>query len=228
MNNDTRGLLIQAEQAREKGDFKKSLELLADAIVVIVEEETEERLVDALSSQALCYRHLFDKTNSKNYLTLAKHSAMASVELAKERNDATQLAVSIYNLGKVMESLGESKEAIRYYRDAISQNINRLAMLAEMKTRLSVLEYKNGDATAMERFGVALKELHSSVDPDNYTKNVWLSGAYMHMADAIIGKDNQKAKEMLSEAEKVISSDMRLKLRKEQLFKLQEKLISNS
>lgn len=45
MNNDARGLLIQAEQTRERGDFKRSLELLSDAIVAIQEERKDEKMV---------------------------------------------------------------------------------------------------------------------------------------------------------------------------------------
>jgi hypothetical protein len=76
----------------------------------------------------------------------------------------------------------------------------------------------------MDRFESALSELKSSNDKDNYAKAVWESGAYMHMAEALIETDKDKAKQFLSEAEKVIASDMRLKLRKEQLEKLKTKL----
>lgn len=220
MNNDSSGLLLQAEKAREMGDFKKSLELLADAIVKIVEERKEEKLVDALSSQSLVYRHLYDKTNSKNYLLLAKHSSMASVGLARQTNDTTLLSISLYTLGKVHESNEEVEDALNSYREAISQDVNRPAMLNEMKSRLAVLEYQNGDESAYERFEIALTELIDAVDKDNYAKSVWLSGAYMHMAEVLIKKDKVKAVNLLDEARKVIASDMRLKLRKEQLEKL--------
>lgn len=225
MNNDARGLLIQAEQARERGDFKRSLELLADAVVASFEERKEEKLVDVFSSQALVYRHLFEKTNYKNYLVLAKHSSLAAVELARQTNDPTQLAISLYNLGKVQESNGEETEALKNYKESVNQKIERPAMLAEMKTRLAVLEFKYGDSTAMERFEKALEELMASEDRDNYAKSVWVSGAYMHMADTLISKDKEKARELLSEAKKIIASDMRLKLRKLQLEKLEEKLV---
>ncbi len=228
MNNDARGLLIQAEQARERGDFRKSLELLADAIVVIQEERKEEKLADALSSQALCYRHLFDKTNSKNFLTLAKHSAVAAVELAKQGGDSGLVSVATYNLGKVQESLGSDEEALTSYKEAVNQESNRQAMKAEMKTRLATLEYKNGDKEALERFENSLKELIESEDKDNYSKSVWVSGAYMHMAKVLIGKDDEKARELLSEAKKVIDSDMRLKLRREQLDQMMEQLAPHS
>ncbi|MDO8270268.1 MAG: hypothetical protein Q7T54_06395 [Candidatus Levybacteria bacterium] len=228
MNNDARGLLMQSEQARERGDFKKSLELLSDAIVAIVEERKEEKLVDALASQALVYRHLSDKTTSKNYLVLAKHSAMASVELARLGSDTTLLSMAIYNLGKVQESLGDDDDALSSYREAVLLDANRLAMLSEMKTRLSVLEYKKGDTTALERFESSLNDLISAEDKDSYAKCVWLSGAYMHMAEALFETDKNKAKELLDEAGKVIASDMRLKLRKEQLEKLRIKITTNS
>jgi len=224
MNNDVRGLLIQADQARERGDFKESLELLGDAIVASQVERKDEKLVDALASQALAYRHLFDKTNSKNYLILAKHSCMAAVELARQIEEPSAIAIALYNLGKVQESSGELEEALKNYTEAVAQNVNRPAMISEMKTRLSVLEFRKGDKEAMGRFDVALSELKASEDKDHYAKAVWESGAYMHMAEALLPTDKSKAKQLLDEAGKVIASDMRLKLRKGQLEKLRSKL----
>lgn len=228
MNNDSRGLLLQAEQVRERGDFKKSLELLSNAIVVIQEERKEEKLVDALSSQALVYRHLFDLTTSQNYLVLAKHAALASVELARKSNDTTLLSIAVYNLGKIQESSDDIDEALASYRESILLETNRPAMMAEMRTRLAVLEFKKGDTSAMERYEIALEELKNAEDKDSYTKCVWLSGAYMHMAEVLVEKDIAKAKKLLDEAGKVIASDMRLKLRKEQLDKLKNRLEDKS
>ncbi len=224
MNNDVRGLLIQAEQARERGDFKRSLELLSNAVTKTFDERKYEKLVDITASEALVYRHLFASTGIIDYLILAKHSAMASVEIARKLNDPTALCVSLYNAGKIQEDLQELELALKSYKEAIEQNIARPAMVAEMKTRLAVLEFKQGDSSAMDRFESALSELKSSNDKDNYAKAVWESGAYMHMAEALIETDKDKAKQFLSEAEKVIASDMRLKLRKEQLEKLKTKL----
>ena len=228
MNNDVRGLLIQAEQARERGDFKKSLELLADAVTETFAERKYDKLVDITASEALVCRHLFASTGVKDYLVLAKHSAMASIEIARKLNDPTALCVSLYNAGKIQEDLGEHDMALKNYNEAIAQKVDRPAMSSEMKTRLAVLEYKNGDETAMGRFETALSDLKSAEDPDNYAKVVWESGAYMHMAEALFEKDKEKAKQLLDEAGKVIASDMRLKLRREQLEKLKMKLNPNS
>ena len=224
MNNDVRGLLIQAEQARERGDFKRSLELLSDAVTATFDERKYEKLVDITASEALVYRHLFASTGVRDYLVLAKHSGLASVELARVQNDPSILGVAFYNFGKVLESMGEDDEALINYRNALDQNIDRPAMTAEMQTRLAVLEFKKGDVSAMDRFESALSELKSSEDKDNYAKAVWESGAYMHMAEALLSKDKEKAKQLLSEAGKVIASDMRLKLRKRQLEKLRSRL----
>ncbi len=227
MNNDVRGLLIQAEQARERGDFKRSLELLGDAIIASIDERKEEKLVDILSSQALVFRHLFDKTQNENYLLLAKHSSQNALEIAQKFTDSTLLCIANYNLGKVNESLKNYDEALKNFKEAVKVKIDRAAMMAEMKTRLSVLEFRQGDNEAMSRFETYLSDLKNSEDKDNYAHAVWVSGAYMHMADALIDKDNKKAKELLDEASNVIASDMRLKLRKEQLDRLKEKTNHN-
>lgn len=89
-----------------------------------------------------------------------------------------------------------------------------------METRLAALEFIQGDETAMVRFVKALDTLKNAQDRDNYARNVWLSGAYMHMAEALVVEHKLKAEELLNEAAKIIASDMRLKLRKDQLAKL--------
>ena len=123
MNNDVRGLLIQAEQARERGDFKRSLELLSNAVTKTFDERKYEKLVDITASEALVYRHLFASTGIIDYLILAKHSAMASVEIARKLNDPTALCVSLYNAGKIQEDLQELELALKSYKEAIEQNI---------------------------------------------------------------------------------------------------------
>lgn len=127
----------------------------------------------ALASQALVYRHLFEKTNAKNYLVLAKHASMVSVELARDNDNPALLAMALYNLGKVQETSGEQNEALKNYKEAVNKKADRPAMLAEMKTRLAVLEYKLGDSFAIERFEGALEELKSAEERDNYAKSVW-------------------------------------------------------
>lgn len=220
MQNNGRLIHLQAEKARENGDFTKSLELLAQAIVSYQSEKNLEGISLCLSSQALSYRHLFDKTKAREYLVLAKHLALAAIEISKGLSSNTT-GIALYNLGKVLESLGENLEALKSYQEAIEHvDSESLAMKAEMMTRLEVLKFKNGDDTAFERFGIALEELKNAEEKDNYAKAVWLSGAYMHMAEALIEKDVPKAKELLGEAKKIIDSDMRLKLRKQQLEKI--------
>lgn len=226
MEGKGRLLHIQADQLREKGEFVKALELLAQAIFAYQQEKLLSKIAECAASESLSYRHLFDQTGALEYLILAKHAAMAGIDIANKLQDTKTQAICEYNLGKVLESLGEIDDAINHYKKAIDLGFSdQPAMLAEMKTRLAVAEFKNGDKDAMVRFEAALDELRNSEEKDNYSKNVWLSGAYMHMAEALLLTDNAKARALLSTAEKIIDSDLRLKLRGKQLEKLKEKLV---
>lgn len=226
MEGKGRLLHIQADQLREKGEFVKALELLSQAIYAYQQEKLLSKIAECAASQSLSYRHLFDQTGALEYLILAKHAAMAGIDIAKKLQDTKAQAICEYNTGKVSESLGEIDDAISHYKKAIDLGLSdQSAMLSEMKTRLAVAEYKNGDKAAMQRFEDALAELKKAEEKDNYSKNVWLSGAYMHMAEALLPTDNAKAGVLISEAEKIIDSDLRLKLRGKQLEKLKAKLV---
>lgn len=225
MEGKGRLLHIQAEQLREKGEFVRSLELLAQAIAAYQAEKLSSKIAECAASQALSYRHLFDKTASFDYLILAKHAAMAGRDIAQACNDVNTQAICEYNLGKVLDSMGDTDNALISYRQALDLGLsNRPGLLAEMKTRLAVAEYKEGDEAAFDRFTEAVEVLKSAEEKDNYAKSVWLSGAYMHMAEAIGEKNKEKTKELLDEAQKIINSDLRLRLREQQLKKIRENL----
>lgn len=218
---DEKALLLDATEKRESGDFAGSLELLTDALVAFQSKNDAEGIIEALVSQSLTLRHIGEADNNANVLIYAKHTAMAAVEIATKNK--LNPSIPLYNMAKDQESLGETGDAINSIRKALGTH-GDLSFMAEMKTRLASLECKRGDDAAMGRFDDALQELKDNPNSDDYTQKVWVSGAYLHMAESLAGRDNAKAKELLVEAGKIINADDRLKLRKRQLEKVQEQV----
>jgi hypothetical protein len=87
---------------------------------------------------------------------------------------------------------------------------------------MAVCAYQNGDKSALERAESALHELENA-DEQKYEKDVWMSGGYMKIAEAIYPDDAGRAKEYLSKAKQIIDENPDLKLRKLQLEKLEPK-----
>lgn len=218
---DGKTLLLNATEKRENGDFAESLRILTEALIIFQSKNDAEGIIETLTSQSLTLRHIGDADDNKNALILAKHTAMAAFEIAAKNK--LNPAIPLYNMAKDHESLGETGEAISAIKRAL-ETYGDASFMAEMKTRLASLERKKGDEKAMERFEIALQELKNNPNADVYTQQVWLSGAYLHMAESLRGIDNMKAKALLEEAAKIINTDERLKLRKRQLERIQAQI----
>lgn len=223
---------ILAEQAREQGRFDDALKHTDEASIRYQQEGNVIKFAEVQSSRFLILRHLFEQTGDRNFMILAKHSAEAAVEIMKASGQKEGLGIPVYNLGKAYETLGEYDEAVDTIRDAELAFDNapqdpqgRGAVRHEMATRRAAIEYRLGNDEALERFDSALLELSSNPHPDSYTQSVWISGAHMHMADAMIARDRKNsARPHMDAAKRIIDSDERLKLRAGQLEKLAAKL----
>lgn len=231
----TRGREIHGreEQARESGDFLDALRLSDEAMLAYQEDGDDAGFAEIHAARFLILRHLFEKTNYKPYLILAKFSAMSSVEIAEHSGDKTALAIPYQNLAKIEEDLEEYKDAIDNYTKSLEHlekyppaTHNRPGVVADFKIHLHLCELRSGDKSALPKLEEAIEELKNSGEKEvsDYNFNVWLSGAYMKMAE-ILAKDNpEKAKVALQKSKEIIDSDERLKLRLGQWQKIADKI----
>lgn len=215
-----------AAQAREAGDSIKALKLTEQAMAAYQNDGDKLGFAELQSERFLSLRHLYEKTGHKGYLILAKHAAMASVELAQEAHQPEALAIPFFNLAKAQETLDELEEAVASYRQAVDyltksppKQHDRPGVLADFKIHLATCEYRTGDKSALDRALQALTDLENSSEPD-YNKKVWMSGGHMRLADMLRVDDPAMAKEHLSKAKEIIDSDEALKIRRQQWEKL--------
>ncbi len=211
---------------REAGNYEESLKLNASALIKYQSENDSVGFSEALADQTITLRHLYRTTKSKDYLILAKHMLEAAVEIGETTEKEEALALPLFNLGKVYVELEDFQKAMTAYKRAVQIQLKspfqRPAVVADFIIHLSVAEYKSGDKTAKERLMAALTQLETA-EEDEYTKLVWISGAYMYLAD-MLQKDNpESAKEYLQKAKEIIASDRRLVLRQEQWEELAAK-----
>lgn len=227
-----RNVHAKAEVARESGDFLLALKLTDEATIAYQEENDISGLAEIQASRFITLKHLFQKTGDKNYLILAKHAALSGVEIAETSGNPAALAIPYLNLGEAYAQLEGWQEAVKAYTTAVEHftqspppTNNRPAVLLNVKSHLHQAEYKVGDKSALERAENLIPELEKQ-EEDSYNKNVWLSGAHMRIAEMIMGDNKENAQNHLEAAKKIIDSDERLVLRKEQWEKLNTKLTS--
>ncbi len=226
MPSKARQIHKQAEQARENGDFVEALKLTDEAMVAYQESGDTSGLAEVQSSRFLTLRHLYEQTNDKNYLTLAKYTVQAAIEIAQKSDNKKALAIPLFNLAKAQEILGELSSACVSYQAALD-NITtnppeehaRPAVVADFKIHLYTCQYLSGEKSALEKAEQALSEL-AAADEAKYNKDVWLSGAHMRIVEMLHADNPEKAREHLQKAKEIIDSNPDLKLRLKQWEKL--------
>lgn len=219
-------LLEKSVILREQGDFEGSLDANESAFDVFVEEENAPKISEALSGMGLTNRHLFESTNKRDYGILARNYHTDALEILRQ-NGINEQYKALYELGKMDQSLGDNEMAIENIQAAI-ENFEKYpgqypfgeSVKAEMQTRLYALLHKKGENDAMAHYEEALERLRSAENNDEYTKNVWVSGAYMHMAEVLIGNDNDKARDLLEKAKERLDDQEKYKVRLGQIDKL--------
>lgn len=213
-----RHLIELATNARESGDFIQALVFEDQALVAFQEEGDLAGLAETQAGRFLTFRHLAEKTGDRSYLILAKYAALSGVEISTRLGDKTSLAIPFFNLAKAQQTLGEVKEAVKSFREALKnitenppKSHNRPAVIADFKLNLSVAEYLTGDKSALDRARAALKDLERA-DEDSYNKNVWLASSHIKLAEALKNNKPTLAQKHLLQSKAIIDSDPRLKL----------------
>lgn len=228
-----RDVLGKANQVRENGDYLESLKLADEAIVTAQTESDFGVLSEGLAVRYLAYKLLFQDTNDENYLTLAKHTMYASVEIAEKSGDKTALAVPYFNLAKVLDEVNQVKESLVYFKKALEalkanppESHNRPGVVADFAGYLATEQYKSGDKSALSLIDAAIETLKNSGEDkiSDYNYKVWLSGIHMRAAELLKDDSPDLSKKHLNMAKEIIDSDSKLSIRLKQWEKLADKL----
>lgn len=204
----------QAEQAREHQDYQVALELAVDSEFSYGEAGDVIGLSEVQATKALTYRQLFKSSKTGYFLVLAKHAALAAVEIAKNSGIKEAMALPVFNLAKVYEEIEELDQAIKLYEEALSYIIDnppvhhdREAVKLDFKLHLLIARLRKGERGIEAEIVETLTKLEADNKESKYNKNVWVSGGYLKMAEIL------KEFKYLDIARKIIESDDRLKLR---------------
>lgn len=222
----------QAEDAREKKqDFLTSLQLVDQATIEYQKEHDLLGLAEVQATRANAFKHLYQQTNFKPYLLLALHSSQAGVDIAKASHNSSALALPYFKLGEIHRELKQYKKAVSAYQKAVDvmattppQLHHRPAVLLNFQNHLYTCLYLSGNKTALAKAESTAKQLAKTKEPSSYHHHVWLSGAYLRLAEMLLKDNPPKAKSYLKQAKKIIDSDPQLKLRSIQWQKLANRL----
>lgn len=225
-------LHVKSEQLRESGNFLQAAIAAQGAERLYLEEDNPVKAAEACASEMLAWRHKFEREGDPEDRNHAREAIEKGVLIMKDSGEKVGLGTVLYNLAKFYQTEGNNELAIKNmkaalvaFEDAPDDPMGFPAHRAEIRTRLSAFEYGAGDDTAFDRFEIAVSDLKDSPHPDDYAQTVWLSGAYMHMAQAYIEKgEKEKALEFLVKADILVRHDERFKLRQNQIVEARAKI----
>ncbi len=224
-----RRLHARAEEAREAGKFLEALEYTDCATLAYQKDGDLLGLAEVQSSRQSTFKHLYRSTGDPVFLTLEKHAAEAAVEIAEKCGISEAVGIPYHNLGKYYSEVKEYEKAAEYFKKAIENlkkypdnHHGRASVIADIAGHQYAAEYHTGDKTALDRALQALEDLQNSDESSTYNKNAWVTGAHIRIAEMLVTDNPELAKKHVEEAQKILDSDNRQILRKEQLEKLRK------
>lgn len=214
MNHQTNQPHYQSEESRELQDYQVSLELAIDSEFSYDEAGDELGFSEVQAGKALTYRQLFKASKNGHFLVMAKHAALAGVEIAKNSRLKDALAIPVFNLAKVYEEIGELEQAKALYEEAVDHitnnppvHHNRPAVKLDFLLHLLLCKIQLGEITLVDEVVKVIKQIENQTDESDYNRKVWASGGYLRLAEIL------KDASYLEDARKIIESDDRLELR---------------
>lgn len=214
MNHQTNQQHSASEESRELQDYQISLELAVDSEFSYDEAGDEIGFSEVQAGKALTYRQLFKASKNGHFLVLAKHSALAAVEIAKNSLLKEAMAIPVFNLAKVYEEIGELEQAKTLYEEALDHianhppaHHNRPAVKLDFMLHYVICKIQLGEITLADEAVKIIKQIQNQADEPDYTRKVWASGGYLRLAEIL------KDASYLEDARKIIESDERLELR---------------
>ena len=226
-----RRLHQQALDAQEGGDFLKALQLEDEAMLVYAQEKDEAGFAEIFAMRLLTLNHLGDRHNDKRFYVLGAHEALASLELSEMAGAEEQVALAHGAVGRAMNRAEKFEEAAGHFDKAVeilsrtSGPHSRKAVVADFKGQAATNRLNAGKLDQEQVALAALKELEAAGDASDYEFKVWKSGGYMRLALGMHKNGKiEEAKKYLAQAEEIAKSDVALKVRREQIEKMRQRL----
>lgn len=209
----------QADVLREEGQSLKAIDVYNQAIVRYQENKDYANMIGALTGRLLSWKHLFYKTEDKIYAIFVKNEAEGMLEIAKEHQLLNIMYLIHFLNGTSAILLKDYPVAEREFSQAVESYPNDNAEKGDWMAHLGETIYRNGRKDEGKKLilqGVHIIEEKSS-QIDSFLFNVWVSGAYLRLAKLLKPDNTEESQLFFDKAKKIIDSDDRLVIRKQQL-----------
>jgi len=212
-------LTKRADDLREKGESLKAIDIYNQAIVGFQQNNDYANMIGALTGRLLSWKHLFYKTEDKIYAIFVRKEAETIYEITKLHNLSDRRHLVLFLNGTSAILLNDYPVAEREFEEAVKIYPIDSTEKGDWMAHLGDAMYRNGKKAEGKKMileGVKkIQEKSSQVD--SFLTNVWISGAYLRLAKLLKTDNPTESNSYLSQAKKIIDSDDRLVVRKQQL-----------
>ncbi len=224
---DYKELIKHGSSLRENNELLKALETLTRALVACGKKGDYLGMINALVERCLVWRHYYSQTKDDAFLVLAREDAKAMKQIADMTNTHVRDHTALFLMGNLEMLLGNFGNAVFYFKDALKYFKGGVAEKGDWRRHLGEALYKNGQE------GVGKKAILKGIEEikkgakgvDSFLVKVWLSGAYMTLAELQANAKPKEARQFLNKATEIIKNDKRLVLREIQLRELRRKFV---
>jgi tetratricopeptide (TPR) repeat protein len=209
----------QGDILREEGQSLKAIDTYNHAIVHFQEDKDYSNMMEALTGRLLSWKHLFYKTNDKVYAIFVMKEAEEMLEIAKEHRLYDKLFLIHYLNGTAAILLKDYSVAEKEFKLSVESYPFDNAEKGDWIAHLGDAMYLNGKKEEGKKLILqGIQKIQDNASQiDSFYFNVWVSGAYLRLAK-LLRTDNQEESQMyFLKAKKMIDSDDRLVIRKQQL-----------
>lgn len=220
-------LLAQGRKVQEEGHPNKAIALYTTARAAFEQERDNAGYVHSYCDEALARKHLWQKTGDHRQLELFRSIAEKMLEECGKRNVTDKLPTAHFVLASALTEAGEHEQSVIHYREAVQRFQGPDAERGDWRGHLGAALYRSGQKDAgLSAMLAGIHEVREGEKDlgDPFRINVWLSGAYMRLAEVTAADDRKQAMEYLQQATGIVQSDERLVVRRQQLEKLRQRL----
>lgn len=182
-------------------------------------------LSDAYQSLVLVYKHKYFLFKNSKYLNLTSKYAQKSFNLSLNKM-LNNLYTCYFRLGEIDMLKDNFSSAVYNFQNALKTYPKNDSEKGDYQYHLGEAQYRNGDKkSGLQNLLNGLKTIEKyQSKTDSFLIHVWQSGCFMRLAELLQKNDPTQSQKYLSQADKIISNDPRLVIRKRQLIELKNKL----
>lgn len=216
----------RAIELREQGRPEEALALYATVVDQYRQAGNVEGQIRALLEQVITRKHQWQAHPDEMLLEAMQADNAAAARLLQEHPADQELqALVALSRAEVALMSNQKEEALAQFGTAVALTSRDNPSFGNRHAHLARVQGQLGDPRAEAELAAAISEIEAARSQlDDLHYRVWLSGAYLGMAELLASKDGDCAQNWLDKARALIVAEPVLPVRKKQLDALQQLL----